>query len=105
MTVSDQEVLDAESRARSAARIQKIRDDMLAEQEAHRATMALEADKSRVELDIYMTDLTKGEQRLVRMHALLQFLNGDMSDVSNRQVAVDLIALRLARYMVTGEAK
>jgi hypothetical protein len=105
MTIQDQEVLEAQSKANAEERVKAARDAMLAEQAEHRATMAKEAEKSKSELDLYLGELTKPEQKQVRLHAFLQFMNGDMSDVSNKQVAVDLLALRLARYMVTGEAK
>ena len=105
MSISDQEVLDAESRARSEARIKAIREAMMAEREAHQATMAQEADKSRVELEMYLEALTKSEKRLVRLHAFILYMTSDRSDISNPQVAVDLNALRIARYMETGEVK
>jgi hypothetical protein len=100
----DEDVKDELAKQKAQDKIAEARAALLAEQEAHRATMAKDAERSKSDLEVYMSELTKGEQRLVRMHAYLTFMTADWAEASSRQVGVDLIALRLARYMVTGEA-
>lgn len=99
------DVVEQISLQRSQDRIREARDSLLAEQAEHQATLRREAEQSQSELEMVMAELKEPERRLVRLHAYLQFLNSEWGEASNRQVSVDLIALRLARYMVLGEAK
>lgn len=92
------------SRAESEARINGQRQAMLDEAAAHRAAIQREIDDTKAELELMMGELTKGEQRQVRMHAYLHALNGD-SHGGMIQTEADRTCLRLARYMTTGEAK
>lgn len=103
MTV-EADVAEELSRQKAEDRIKAARDALLAEQDAHRKTIAAEAEKSKSELEIYLSDLKPDQQRLLRMHAYLTFMTADWAEASNRQAGVDLITLRLAKYMITGEA-
>ncbi len=93
------------SRARSEAKIKEAREALLNEAAAHQATMAVEHKKAASQLDELLSLLGEEEQRAVRMHAYITYMNADWAEANSRQAGVDLIALRLATYMVTGEAK
>jgi len=102
--MTEEDVAEELARQRSQDKIKQARDALMAEQAEHHKTLAKDAERSKGDLEVYLGELTKGEQRQVRMQAYLTFMTADCADAGSRQAGVDLIALRLARYMVTGEA-
>lgn len=99
----DADARAAKQEAAAKGRVEAIRREQESEREAHRRTVEQEAEKSRAGLDECMKELTKPEQRQVRLQAYLHVLRGDWDQPTHLQTAVDAIALRLARYMVEGK--
>jgi len=92
------------SRQRSEAKIKEAREAIQREAEEHQKTLARENERAASELDDLLQQLSKTEQRAVRMHAYVTYMTSDWMEGS-RQANVDLIALRLVTYMLTGVAK
>lgn len=99
------EATDGERRAAATSRIDAIRAAADIERSEHRQAMIMEAERSSAELQAAMESLTKGEQRLVRLHAAVLCEEPGRIDGHGpqRQMQYDAMARRLARYMATGE--
>jgi hypothetical protein len=81
------------------ARIERERAQQ--EREAHEAEVEAAAEARMSQLDAAMESLTKGEQRMVRLHAAtIVFQQGYQP--GNVQERVDDLCLRLAKYTAAG---
>lgn len=102
----DAKAKDEDRRAKAEAEAKKRLDDARAaseaERQAHLKTMATEAEKSKSELDTVLEELKEPERRTIRLEAYRQVLSGEY-DAGHLQARVDDMALRLARYVLSGK--
>lgn len=91
-----------ESEAKARQRVDKARQEHQTERDLHLATVKVEAEKSKSELDTLLSLLPEPEQRSIRLMAYELVLKGEW-DAGHLQSRVDDMALRLARYAIEGK--
>jgi hypothetical protein len=104
MSTSSEELLELDKKQKLQAKLRQdaARQLIADEQAAHRETVAKETAEKKTELELMLGELTKGEQRTVRLEAYLYVLKQGY-DHAQLQSSVDSTTLRLARYMVSGD--
>ena len=103
MSISTQELeaRDALQKVAQRQRQEAERKRIADERALHQETVAKETEEKKTELELVLGELTKGEQRMVRLEAYLHVLKQGY-DHSQLQSTVDVTTLRLARYIVSG---